>query len=99
MFMYFHAYVPYCFYLLILNMFGTFLIVFLSLSLSLYLSYVSCIMTSKHKSISFQNPLRFGASSSSTPFDPTPSHVQFYDEKAKSDFSENFSRQGIHSER
>ena len=76
---------------------GTFLIVFLSPSISL--SYVSCIMTSKHKSIPSQNPLRFRASSSSTPSDPTPSHVWFYDEKAKSDFSENFSRQGIHSER
>ena len=88
-----HTY-PSCFYVLILNLFVAFLIV--SFSLSLF--YVSCIMTSKHKSIPSQNPLRFGASSSSTPSDLTPSHVWFYDEKAKSDFSENFSRQGIHSE-
>ena len=89
-----HTY-PSCFYVLILNLFGAFLIV----SFSLSLSYVSCIMTSKHKSIPSQNPLRFRASSSFTPSDPTPSHVWFYDEKAKSDFSKNFSRQGIHSER
>ena len=89
-----HTY-PSCFYVLILNLFGAFVIV----SFSLSLSYVSCIMTSKHKSIPSQNPLRFRASSSSTPSDPTPSHVWFYDEKAKSDFSKNFSRQGIHSER
>ena len=30
--------------------------------------------------------------------DPTPSSVQFRDEKAKSDFFENFSRRGVHSE-
>ena len=30
---------------------------------------------------------------------PIPSHVQFRDEKAKSDFLKNFSRRGIHSER
>ena len=32
------------------------------------------------------------------PYDPTPSYVQFRDEKAKSDFLENFSRHGIHLE-
>ena len=93
MFMHFHAYVPYYFYLLILKLLGAFLIV------SLSLSYVSCIMAPKRKSIPSRNPLRYGASSSSSPFDPTPSNVWFRDEKAKSDFSENFSRQGIHSER
>ena len=35
------------------------------------------------------------ASSSS---DPTPSSIQFRDDEAQKDFSENFSRQGIHSE-
>ena len=45
-----------------------------------------------------QNPLHFGASISSS-FDPTPSHVQFYDEKARKDFLENFCRRGIHPER
>ena len=99
MFVHFHAFVPYCFYLLILNMFGTFLIVSLSLSLSLSLSHVSCIMAPKHKSILSRNPFRFGASSSSSPSDPTPSHVQFRDEKAKLDFLKNFSRHGIHSKR
>ena len=38
-----------------------------------------------------QNPLRSGASTS----DSTPSNVQFYDEKAHQDFSENFSQRGI----
>ena len=77
-------------------MFSTLLIVFLSLFLSL--SYVSCIMAPKRKSIPSQNPLCFGASSSSSPFDPTPSHEQFCDEKAKLNFSENFSQRGISSE-
>ena len=94
--MHFHAHVPYYFYLLILKLFGAFLIV--SLSPSLFLSYVSCIMAFKRKSISSRNPLRFGASTSSSPSDPTPSHVQFHYEKAQSNFSENFSRRGIHSE-
>ena len=92
MFMHFHAYVPYYFYLLILNMFGTFFIVSLSLSLSLSLSYISCIMAPKRKSIPSQNPLRSGASPSSSPSNPTPSHIRFHDEQAKSDFSENFSQ-------
>ena len=63
------------------------------LSFSLFLS-VSCSIAPKRKSTSSQNPLRSGASSS----DPTPSHVKVHDEKAKSDFLENFSRRGIHSE-
>ena len=52
-------------------------------------------MAPKRKSTPSQNPLLSGASSS----DPTPSHVKFRDEKAKLDFSENFSRCGIHSKR
>ena len=44
----------------------------------------------------FRSPLHSEASSS---FDPTPSYVRFRDEKAHKDFSENFSRRGIHSER
>ena len=52
-------------------------------------------MAPKHKSTSSQNPLRFGVSTSS---DPTPFSVRFRDEKAKSDFFENFSKRGIHSE-
>ena len=71
-----------------------------SLSLSLSLSYISCNMPPKCKSTPSQNLLHFGASSSSSS-DPTPSHIQFRDKKAKSRHSffipENFSRRGIHS--
>ena len=81
----------------ILYLVGSFLIV--SLSLPLSISYVSCVIAPECKSIPSQNPLRFGASSSSTPSNPTTSHVRFRDEKAKSDFLENFSRHGIHSKR
>ena len=76
----------------ILYLVGAFLIV------SLTVSYVSCIMAPKRKSILSQNPLHSEASSYSSPSDATPSHVQFRDEKAKSDFSENFLWRGIHSE-
>ena len=55
-------------------------------------------MAPKRKSTLSLNLFCSGVSSSS-PFDPTPSHVWFHDEKAKSNFSENFSRRGIHSER
>ena len=51
-------------------------------------------MAPKCKSTSSRNPLRSGTSSS----DPTPIHVQFRDEKAHKDFSENFSKHGVHSE-
>ena len=94
-----HAYVPYYFYLLILKLFGAFLIV--SLSLSLSLSLFLTLVASWHLNI---NPFRLGTlfvqeeSSSSSPSNPTPSHVRFRDEKAKLDFSENFSRRGIHLE-
>ena len=66
------------------------------LSLSFFLS-VSCSIAPKQKSTPSQNPLRSGASSSL--FDSTPSHIRFRDDKAHKDFSKNFSRQGIHSER
>ena len=66
--------------LLILICVGTF-----SFSLSLSLS-VSCFMAPKCKSTLSWNPLHFGASSSNS----TPYHVQFHDEKAHIDFSENF---------
>ena len=65
------------------------------LSLFPFLS-VSCFMAPKRKSTLSRNPLCSGASSSS---DPTPFHIWFHDDKAWQDFSENFSRQGIHSER
>ena len=99
MFTHFHAYIPYYFYLLILNMFGAFLIVSLSLSLSfslsLSISYVSCIMAPKRKFTPSRNPLHSRASSS----DPSPSHLWFHDEKARKDFLKNFSWRGFHSER
>ena len=53
-------------------------------------------MAPKRKSTLTQNPLRFGASSSSG---PSPSNVRFHDDDAFKAFSENFSRRGIHSER
>ena len=65
------------------------------LFLSLSLVYISCVVAFKCKSTSSWNPLRFGASTSS---DPTPSHVRFCYEKAKSNFFENFSKRGVHSE-
>ena len=68
-------------------------IVFLSLPLLLLMLVVS--MAPKRKSTPSQNPLRSGASSSS---DPTPSHIRFYDKNARKDFSEKFSRRGVHLE-
>ena len=65
------------------------------LSLPLFLFTLVMSMALKHKSTPTWNPLRSGASSSS---DPSPSHIQFHDDDAFKAFSENFSRQGIHSE-
>ena len=96
MFMHFHAYVPLILYILIYLSFGTFLII--SLSLSFSPSYISCVMAPKRKPTPSQNPLHSEASSSSSPSDPTPFHVRFCDEKDKSNFFENFSQRGIHSE-
>ena len=70
---------------LILIVFGSFLLVSLSLFLSFYL--VSLRMAPKRKSASSWNPISSEASSSSN---PTPSHVRFRDDKAHQDFSENF---------
>jgi len=67
---------------------------FFPLSLSFFSD--SCIKALKRKSISSQNPLYYGTSTSSS--DPTPYSVQFCDDKARKDFLENFSRRGIHSE-
>ena len=53
-------------------------------------------MAPKRKSTLSWNPFRSGASTS---FDPTPFSIKFHDEKAKSDFFENFSWRGIHSKR
>ena len=81
-------------YLLYLNLFGTFLIVIISLPLFLFRLVVS--MAPKRKSTPVQNLLHSGASSS---LDPSPSTVRFRDDDAFKAFSENFSRRGIHSER
>ena len=53
-------------------------------------------MEPKRKSTHTRNLLRSSASSST---DPSPSNVWFHDDDAFKAFSENFSRQGIHSER
>ena len=82
-----HAYVPFHF----LYWYSLRLVLF-CLSLSLSLSN-SLRMAPKRKTASSRNPLRSGASSS----DPTPLSVWFRDEKARQDFSENFSKRGIHS--
>ena len=68
-------------------------------SLSLSLSFLFMLVVSmapKRKSIPSQNPLHSGALTSSN---PTPSHIRFCDENAQKDFSKNFSRRGVHSER
>ena len=94
MFIHPHAYVLLFNILAIFELLRAFLIVsFFSLSL-LFTLVMS--MAPKRKSTPSQNPLRSGASSSS---DPTPSHIRLYDEDAWKDFSENFSRRGVHSER
>ena len=84
-----HAYVPSFIFILILIV-----LVLFRMFLSLPLSFVSCSMAPKRKSTSSQNPLCSRASSSS---DTTPSHIRFHDDKARKDFSKNFSRWGIHS--
>ena len=61
----------------------------------LSLVYVSVSMAPKRKSALSRNPLHSGALFSS---DPTPSPIWFRDKDARKDFSENFSRRGVHSE-
>ena len=68
----------------------------MSLSLPLFSFTLVVSMAPKRKSTLSQNPLHFGASSSSN---PTPSHIRFRDEDARKDFLENFSRRGVHLER
>ena len=80
-------------YLIYLKLFGTFLIVILSLPLCYFTLVVS--MALKRKSTPAQNHLHSSASSSS---DPSPSTVQFHDDDAFKAFSENFSRWVIHLE-
>ena len=78
----------------IFELLGTFLIVFLSLPLFLFTLVVS--MIPKRKSTPARNSLHSGASSS---FDFAPVSLRFCDDDAHKAFSENFSRQGVHSER
>ena len=89
-----HAYVPFHF----LFWYSLLMVLFcLSPSppfLSLSLTH-SLRMVPKYKTTLSQIPLHSRASSS----DPTPLHVRFHDEKAYQDFSENFSKRGLHSER
>ena len=89
-----HMFLTFSIFLYIWNMFGDFLIVSFFPLFILFTLVVS--VAPKRKSILSQNPLCFGASSSS---DPTPSHIQFRDEDARKDFLENFSRRGVHSKR
>ena len=90
-----HVYILYfSIYLLYLNCFGAFLIVsFFPFSI-LFTLVVS--MAPKRKSTLLRNPLRSGAFSSS---DSAPLSLWFCDDDAYKEFSENFSRGGIHSER
>ena len=81
-------------YLILLMLLGTFLIVLLFF-VPLFLFTLVISMAPKRKSTPARNPLCSGASSS---FDPSPSNVQFRDDDAFKAFSENFFRQGIHSE-
>ena len=97
----FHAYVPLILSILILIFVGTFLFLSLSLFLSLFLSLslrLACSMAPKHKFTPSRNALHSGAASSSPSADYSPSHVWFSDEKARTDFLDNFSRCGIHFE-
>ena len=80
--------------LVLFELLGTFLIVFLSLPLFLFTLVVS--MAPKGKSTLTRNPLHSSASSSS---DSAPLSLRFHDDDAHKAFSKNFSRQGVHSER
>ena len=73
--------------LVIFELLGTFLIVFLSFPLFLFMLVVS--MAPKHKSTPARNPLHSGASSSS---DSSPLSLRFRDDDAHKAFSKKFSR-------
>ena len=72
---------------------GTFLIVFLSLPLFMFTTVVS--MAPKRKSTPARNPLHSSASSSS---DFAPLSLWFRDDDAHKAFLKKFSRRGVHSE-
>ena len=80
--------------LVIFELLGTFLIVFLSLPLFLFMLVVS--MATKLKSTPTRNPLHSDASLSS---DSAPLSLRFYDDDAYKAVLENFSRRGVHSKR
>ena len=50
------------------------------------------------KSTLARNP-HHGSESSSSTLPPVPSHIWFCDEKAKTDFFENFQKRGVHPKR
>ena len=79
--------------LVIFELLGNFLIVFLSLPLFLFTLVMS--MAPKRKSISARNPLHSKASSSS---DSASLFLWFCDDDAHKAFSENFFKRGVHSE-
>ena len=89
-----HAYVLYfSIYLLYLNCFGAFLIVFF-FPLSILFTLVVSVAP-KRKSTPAQYPFHSGAFLS---FDSAPLSLRFRDDDAHKAFSENFSRRDIHSE-
>ena len=79
--------------LVIFELLGTFLIVYLSLPLFLFTLVVS--MAPKRKSTPARNPFHSCASSS---FNSALLSLRFRDDDAHKAFSENFSRRGIHLE-
>ena len=87
--MYVFSHIP-----IIVNCFGTFLIVFFSFPLLLVTLVV--FMAPKHKSTPARNTLHSSAFSSS---DHVPLSLLFHNDNAYKAFTENFSRRGIHSER
>ena len=94
MFMYYHAlHVIFFFFPVPYVSIVTLFLFSLSLTLSLSLSFSLLIMSPK-KSVPSKSLIRRGSSSSSFPLD----FVRFRDEKALSDFFENFFDQEIHSE-
>ena len=87
-----HMYFTFSIFLYILTVLVLFCV---SLSLPLSLVYVSCVMAPSRKSILSWNPLR---SKEFTSSNPTPPSVWFRDDKARQNFSENFSTRGVHLE-
>ena len=91
----FHAYIPFILYLINIDLC---LVLFCLFLFSLCFLRLVCSMAPKYKSTSSRNPLCSRAASSSPSTNSNPSHVRFHDEKARTNFLENFSRHNIHSE-